>query len=172
MKTLKQIPVPVAVVIMVLCIVLGVVFGNNNALSRASKEPEAILAEVSVTASQRATSAKNLLVVAKRNTVDAKAINALEDAIAGLESAKKANKISSANTTLTFTAEAVNEQIQASATDQDKRLATGVLDDMASYERILSRQANSYNEALGDVRSVYKTLPFGWLVGGMPEVYQ
>ena len=172
MKRLKQIPVPLAVVIMVVCIVVGIAFGNHNALSEAKAAPEAILAEVSALASQRANSAKNLLVVANRNNVDQALRTQLEDTIGSLEDATKAGKIASANEGLTFATNAVNEQIQANANDQDKRLATGVMDDLSSNDKLLTRRANVYNESLEAVSKVYRTLPFGWLVGGMPEVHQ
>ncbi|MDL2319114.1 hypothetical protein LJC74_08615 [Eubacteriales bacterium OttesenSCG-928-A19] len=172
MKTLKQMPVPLAVVIMVVLIVIGIAFGNHNALSSASKEPEAIMTEVSAMASQRASTAKNLLVVANRNDVDTKNRTALEDAIAALEDAKRADKVSSANKSLTFAANAVNEQIQETADAQDKRLATGVMDELTSQDKLISRRAASYNESLDSVRSLYRTLPMRWVIGGMPEVYQ
>lgn len=172
MKTLKQMPIPVAILIMVLCIVIGVAFGNHNALSRAMAEPEEILTEVSALASQRGTRGKNLVVVAKRNDVDSKNIKALEDAISQLAGARKANKIASANESLTFAATVVNEQIQLSADESDRRLATGVMDDLSSDNNILTRRARVYNDSLEDAAKVYRKLPFGWLVGGMPEVYQ
>lgn len=172
MKTLKQIPVPVAIAIMVLCIVVGIAFGNNNALSKAKAEPEAILTEVSATASQRASTAKNLLVVAGRNDIDAKNRTALEDAIGSLEDAKKPGKIATANSSLTFAAGVVHEELQQKANDSDKKLSTGVMDDLSSQEKILTRQANRYNESLDSVRKLYNTLPMRWLIGGMPEVYR
>lgn len=172
MKRLQRIPIPVAIIIMVFLIVAGVAFGNHNALTRAAAEPEAILAEVSATASQRASKAKNLLVVANRNEVEAKNRTALEDAIAGLEDARRAGQLASANQSLTFAASAINEQLQLVADTQDKKLATGVMDDLGSLDKQLIRQANNYNDLVEDVRSLYKRLPLGWVLGGMPEVYQ
>lgn len=173
MKTLKQIPVPVAVIVMVLLIVIGVAFGNHNALSDAKKGPEAILTEVSGLASERASTAKNLLVVANRNDeVDARNRTALEDAIGALQDATRADRIATANRGLNFAAEAVNDQLQQVADAQDRRLATGVMDELTSQDKILTRRANVYNESLDAVRSLYKTLPMRWLIGGMPEVYQ
>lgn len=172
MKTLKQMPVPVAILVMVLCIVIGIAFGNHNALSQAKVEPEQKLAELTALASQRATHAKNLLVVAKRNDVGDKDIKALEDAIADLQNAKRADRIASANQSLTFAAGIVDEQIQLTASEQDRRLSTGVIDDLSSDGNILARAARGYNDSVEEVRKVYKKLPFGWLVGGMPEVYQ
>lgn len=171
MKTLKQIPVPVAIVIMVVCIVAGIAFGNHNALSDAKAAPEAVLLEVSATASQRANTAKNLLVVANRNTVDAKNRTALETAIASLEDARKPTQIASANKGLTFAAGAVHDELQQVANDSDKRLSTGVMDDLTSLDSIMARQGNRYNDYVNDIRSLYNALPMKWLIGGMPEVY-
>lgn len=172
MKKLGQIPVPAAVAIMVLCILLGITFGNHNALEAAKAEPEAILQEVSALAAKRAGTAKNLLVVAGRNTVDAQNTKALSDAIAALEDARRADRIAEASRSVDFAAQAVNEQLQQTAGDQDKRLATGVMDDLYSTGAMMNRQGTIYNEALADVRSVYNKLPMRWLIGGMPEVYQ
>lgn len=172
MKTLKQMPIPVAALIMVLLIMVGLALGNEKALSAAKEGPEAILAEVSAMASQRASQAKNLLVVANRNDVEAQNTNALNDAIGELEDAQRANKIASANRQLTFTSEAVNESIQRTASEQDRRLATGVMDEMGSLDKLITRRANVYNESLDDVMKLYNSLPMRWVIGGRPEVYQ
>lgn len=175
MKTLQQIPVPVAVLIMVVLILIGVAFGNHNTLSDAKAAPEVILTEVSAAASERASKAKNLLVVAKRNDVSDQSVTALQDAIAALEDATRAGRVgrmASANDQLTFAAGHVNTELQASAGEQDRRLATGVMDELGSAEKILSRQAALYNEGVGEVRKLYNRLPMRWLIGGMPEVFQ
>ena len=122
-------------------------------------------------ASQRAGEAKNLLVVASRNDVEAKNKTALEKAIEDLEDAKKANRISSANSALSFAAGAVNDDIQDVAAVRDKRLATGVMDELWSQDRLITRRANQYNESLESVRKLYNTLPMRFVIGGMPEVY-
>lgn len=171
MKTLKRMPVPLAILIMVLCIVVGVAFGNHNALRNAKAEPEAILSEVTELASQRAGKGSNLLVVAERNTVDDTSKTALKTAANELKNAKNAGDIAAANGQLTAAANAVNEQIQATAGAEDKRLATAAMDDMESMNMILTRRAGAYNEQVEEVRKVYRKLPFGWLVGGIPEVY-
>lgn len=178
MKALKRMPIAVAVVIMVVLMLAGIAFGNHNALSQAKAAPEAILTEVSAMAAKRATSAKNLLVVAKRNDVGQQHISTLEDAVAGLEDATnsrvtpKASKIADANQSLTFAATTLNNDLQAVASDQDKRLATGVIDDLTGSDKILSRQASLYNESLESVRSLYSKLPMRFIIGSVPEVYQ
>lgn len=172
MKTLQRIPVPIAFLIMVLCIMVGIAFGNHHALSDAVKAPGALMAEVSAMAAQRASIAKNLLVVAGRNAVDAQTSAALEAAIAGLESAEKPTQTAEANRSVTVAAEAVNDQIQAAASAQDKKLSTGVMDDLISLGNQLARQAKAYNESLEEARKVYNTLPMRFLIGSLPEVYQ
>lgn len=172
MKKLQQIPVPVAILIMVLCIAIGLAAGNHKALGNAKAEPEAILTEVSAMAAQRASTAKNLLVVANRNDVEAKNRSALETSIENLEDAKRADRIADANKSLTFSASAINEDLQAIASDQDKRLATGVMDELDSQNKLITRRANQYNESLESVRKLYNTLPMRFIIGGMPEVYQ
>lgn len=172
MKRLKQMPIPIAVLIMVLLVVAGITFGNHNALASVKKEPESILESVSALASDRAKQAKNLLVVAKRNEVEARHITALEDAIGELEDAKKANQIASANQSLTFTATAVNDALQEAADQQDKKLATGVMDELESRNKLITREANKYNDSLDAVRTLYYSLPMRWLIGGMPEAYR
>lgn len=172
MKTLQRIPVPIAVLIMVLCILVGIAFGNHHALSDAIKAPEAIMTEVAEMAAQRVGIAKNLLVLASRNEVDAQASAALEAAVASLESASAPTQIADANRSVTAAADAVNVQIQAAASDQDKKLSTGVMDNLGSLAAQLARRANAYNESLEDVRKLYNTLPMRFVIGGLPEVYQ
>lgn len=172
MKKLKQIPVPVAIIIMVVCIIVGVAFGNHNAFSDAKAAPEAILTEVSAMASDRANKASNLLVVANRNDVDQKNITALEDAIGDLKNATRANKIAEANQSVTFAANTVNEQIQQAAGAEDRKWATGAMDEISSLNKQIVRRASAYNESVSDLRSLYNKLPLRWFVGGMPEVYQ
>lgn len=172
MKTLKQMPVPVAIGIMVLCIVAGLAFGNHNALSDAKAAPEAILTEVSAMASQRASTAKNLLVVANRNAVDTKNVAALQQAIEDLEDARRADKIASANRGLTFATDAIVTELQQVADSQDKKLTTGVDDDLKSLDKQIARRGTAYNDSLQEVQRLYKTLPMRWIIGGLPEVYQ
>lgn len=172
MKKLQQIPVPIAIGIMVLCIVAGIAFGNHNAFSDAKAAPEAILAEVSAMASERANKASNLLVIANRNALDQKNVTALEDAIGDLKNATKANKIAAANQSLTFAATTVNEQLQQVANAEDQKWATGAMDEIGSVNKQLLRRASAYNEQVDDLRSLYNSLPMKWFIGGMPEVYQ
>lgn len=172
MKTLKQIPVPVAIIIMVVCILVGTAFGNNNALSDAKKEPELVLAEVSALASERAGKAKNMQVLAERSGISDADINALKAAVDGLQNATRADKIAEANRTLTTAAENVNAQLQLTASDADKRLSTGVMDDLSSLEHMISRSAATYNDSVAKVESLYKELPMRWVIGGLPEEYK
>lgn len=171
MKTLQQIPIPVAVGIMILLILVGVALGNNNALSDAKEAPEAKFEEVSAMATKRAVQAQNLVTVAKRSDVEEKSMSALEDTIEGVKSAKNASRLFTANQELTAVAATVNDRLQEVADAHDRKLATGVIDEMTSLDKQLARVASSYNVAVEEVRKVYNTLPMRWIIGGMPEVY-
>lgn len=172
MKTLKQIPVPVAVLVMVICILAGIAFGNHNALANAKEAPEVILKEVSSLAAQRVGSAKNLIALAGRNDVSDTDKQALQSATDALEDARKASRIAEANSSLTFASNAVIDQLKAVASEADRKLTVGVEDELLSQNQRLTRVANTYNESVEEVRRVYNTLPMRWLIGGMPEVYK
>lgn len=172
MKKIKQMSTPVAVLVMVACIVMGVAFGNHNAFSEAKATPEAILAEVAALASERANKASNLLTIANRNDVEAKDKTALKDAIGDLKNATRAGKIAEANQALTFAASTVSERLQQVAGAEDKKWTTGAMDEIESLNKQLTRRASAYNESVTDLRSVYSKLPMRWIIGGMPEVYQ
>lgn len=172
MKKLKQMPVPVAVLIMVLCIVAGVAFGNGNALRDAGKVPTQLLAEVSALASTSANEALNLVPVAKRSNVPAAQISELEGAASAVKSAKGARDMATAQARLDAAVAAVEEQIRLTATGDDAKYATGAKDNYENAKRILGRQVAAYNASALEAEKLHATLPFGWLVGRAPEVYQ
>ncbi len=172
LNKMKQTPVPVAVLVMVLCILVGVTFGNKNALDRAVKNSGATLTEIAELTQQRAAKASNLLVICQRSIPGNAGIEALENAIHTLKNATHAGQIAEADRRLTFAAESVRGPIENAATEQDRKLMVGVMDELNSAEKILTRVAGTYNEKVTEVREVYDSLPTKWLLGGVPEVYQ
>lgn len=172
MKKLKQMPVPVAALIMVALMLVGLAFGNHNALKRAMAAPDAIFEEVSALASERANEAANLVVVAGRYDVEQRGIDDLQGAIDAVKDAGTPKKVAAANQTITSKAQTLYEQVEPLADDYDRRLATGVMDNLTSKDQMLTRKGNEYNTAIQSVLQLEKKLPMRWVIGGAPEVYQ
>ena len=169
---MKSIPVPVAIGIMVLCILAGVTFGNRNALNRAKADSGASLAAVTEFTNARATHAGNLAKLADRISPDDPAIVALRSAMSALDAAQTPSAIAWADRELDDAVEAVRAMLASRAEGQDARLLTGVMDELASAEMMLARRITEYNGALAEVREVYDALPTRWLLGALPESFR
>ncbi len=173
LKQIKRVPVPVAILIMVLCMLLGIAGGNKKALNQAMKKYGVDMSAIAQEANDRATHATNLLTVCKRNLAAGDpAVQALEEAIAAQKGAKGPAQLAQANRDLTFAAQTVSNLTLEKASEQDKRLATGVMDEMISAQKILAREAVAYNNGVAAVRDIYDGLPTQFLLGKPPEVFQ
>lgn len=174
MQKIRRMPVPVAVLVMALLVLAGVALGNNNALGAAQGETDTVFAEMMDMSKERAQKASNLLVLMNRNLSDHATTAALDDAIETLKNAKKPAQVAEANEALTFAAEAANTVLQAEEAVgwSDKKLATGVIDDITSTDKQIARKATVYNNAIAEVQAVYSQLPMAWLLGGLPEAYK
>lgn len=173
LKKIRQIPMGLAIVVMIVCVSGGVALGNRNALSRAVEQTKASLSDAAGLAYQRVDMAEHrLLVLCARNIPDHAATKALESAIEVSRRAKTPGEIARADKALSSAAESVLEPLGAVASAKDKELTTGVMDDMISAGKILLRSADAYNKALEDVRKVYNALPARLFLGGMPEAFK
>lgn len=173
LKKLKELPIPVAAAFLVVCILAGVTLGNRNALVSAAQRPKAEYEALASLALERGQKASNLLVIASRNAPDAPYTKKLAETIESVKNAKSVREVAEANRALTFAATAVEEALSPAVTPQDKKLMTGVMDDLASAEHQLARVAGRYNEAVLEVKTVHGKLPAKWLLrGALPEAYQ
>ncbi|HIQ63940.1 MAG: hypothetical protein UFE80_09300 [Christensenellales bacterium] len=170
-KLLKKVPIPAAVAFMVVCLLLGVAKGNQNALDAALADAEAYLPEIQELIGDRVQSAANLLVLCDRYAADEPWTEALSTVRDSLVYAQKPSDIIRANDQLTFTAQAASEALTPLVTEQDMRLLTGVMDTLASDQGILERVIGAYNEALQEAEAVYAVLPTRMLLS-MPEAFQ
>ena len=172
LKKLKELPMPVAAAFLVVCILAGVTLGNRNALVSAAQRPKAEYEALASLALERGR-ASNLLVIASRNAPDAPYTKKLAETIESVKNAKSVREVAEADQALTFAATAVEEALSPAVTPQDKKLMTGVMDDLASAEHQLARVAGRYNEAVLEVKTVHGKLPAKWLLhGALPEAYQ
>lgn len=172
LKKIKQMPAFIAIIIMVVCMLAGITFGNKNALDSAAANAETAFHEVVGLSVQRAQKAGNLLVLCNRNIAGTTEAEALAGAIEAVEDAVRPSQVAEANRRLTFAANAASPLVKEAASAQDQKLLTGVLDDMGSLEKQLTRKASVYNETLVTTQDVYNKLPMRFLIGGMPEVYR
>jgi hypothetical protein len=173
LRNIKQIPVWIAVLVMIACIPVGVALGNHRALSRVEAGVTECFEEVSGLAYQRVDIIEHrLLVLCKRNIPADPTTGMLEQAIEASRRANSPHGMAQADLSLASAAESVLEPLYAVASSQDGKLATGVMDDFASVGKILSRTANTYNNSLQTVWDVYDRLPMKWLLGNIPEAYK
>ncbi len=174
LKKIKETPMPVAIAIMALCLIVGITAGNKNALNRAIADNKVELTSIAKLADERATEAGNLLVVCRRAIKDDPSITALEEAIGAQKAAKRAGQIAQADQRLTFAAQEASEKVKADegVSESDKKAATRAMDELTSKEKILTREAAAYNGGVAEVARVYNTLPTRWMFGGAPEAYR
>lgn len=171
LKKLKQIPVPIAAAIMIICIAAGIALGNNNALKDAKAGAETSMAQVTELSLERAQKASNLLVLCERYAPDNVATVAIKNAVEAQKNAKTPSQIAEANRNLTDAAYAANEMLRAFVKDTDAKLLTGIMDDLGSYQKQLTRAANTYNADAAEAYAVYQKLPSRFLLGSYLEEY-
>ena len=172
LRKIKGLPVPVAVIIMVVCVLAGVALGNANALRAAAKGVAGIETAVRQHSQTRAVKAGNLLIPAKRLIADDPATAALSRAIDAQKLAKSVGKLSAANADLTAAVWAMWDVLEPIAVEPDRGPAVGELKVFESETILLKRKVNEYNEGVQKVRQTLAALPFQFLLGGaVPEVY-
>ncbi len=170
LKKLKQMPLSIAVGVMVVCILAGVTLGNRNALNRAKADSGATLTAVTQHTAERATQAGNLVKLAERLSPDDPIIAPLKTAIAELKAANTPSGITQADQALTAACEAARTALAGKGSEQDAKLLTGLLDTIASEESMITFTVREYNAALVTVQDVYDSLPTKWIQAA-PEVF-
>jgi len=172
LRKIKGLPVPVAVIIMVICVLVGVALGNANALRAASKGTLEAQAAVRQYSDARAVQAGNMLVLARRIAADSPVTASLEQAIEAHRRAGPIAGVAAANAQLTDAVRDARGVLEPLAVETDRRLLTGVVDDFDSGTHLLSRKIGEYNESVQKVRQTLAALPFQFLLqGAVPEVY-
>ena len=172
LRKIKGMPVSAAVIIMVVCVLVGVALGNANALRAAAKGVADAETAVRQYSQARAIKAGNLLIPAKRLIADDPATAALSRAIDAQKLAKSITKLSEANANLTDAVRAMWDVLNPIAVEPDRGPVVGELDVFESETILLKRKVNEYNESVQKVRQTLAALPFKFLLqGAVPEVY-
>lgn len=172
LSKIQELPVRVAAVIMVLCVLAGVALGNAGALRGAVDAAAGDRALIEELSAERASKASNLLVVARRVAPDSPALASLSTAIDAQKKAKTIGSMAAANREIGEAVANVNDALQARAEGQDKRLLTAANDDFTSLDKRLNRAVSTYNQSAGEAQRIYQSLPTKFFLGGAPEVYQ
>lgn len=173
LSKMKKIPVSIAVIIMIVCVLAGIVLGNHKAMRMAVEDAAADYQILEQRAKECAVQAGNLLVVAKRVDAEHPALAKLDDAIRAQKAATSAPAIAQTNKALKEAVTAVSQGIKPTASAQDAKLITAAVDNFLSEATLLSRAGAAYNISVEKALDAKKSLPTGFLLGGsMPEVYQ
>jgi hypothetical protein len=169
LKKIKEMPIPVAVGILLLCALIGLYLGNGMALSKAMKPVDTAMEDVLRCTADRAGKAKNLQTLLKRHLPDAPENAALAVAIEGLEKADAPQAIARADAALTTAAEAARTALTGVA---DAANLQAAMDGLLGAGDQLLRATRTYNEAALAAQEAYDQLPLSFLLGGRPEVYE
>lgn len=171
-KKIKQTPVPIAALIMALCMLAGVALGNQNALNGAANGANDMLPGIKQIASSKTTYAEHILRLCQRNLPDAPETAELRDAIASLSVARTASAIAKADSELSIALTAIDAPLRAAGGQLVSTQLTGELDKYDEAARNLFLKSVEYNKKVAEAQTVYDRLPMKLFLRGMPEVYQ
>jgi hypothetical protein len=169
LKKIKAMPIPVAVGILLLCVVIALFLGNRSALREAMEPVNSAMEDILRCTNDRAGKAKNLQTLLKRHLPDAPENAALTVAIEGLEKADSAQAIARADAALTGAANAARTALTGVA---DAANLQAAMDGLLGAGDQLLRATRAYNEAAGQAQAAYDQLPLSFLLGERPEVYE
>ena len=163
-EKLNKLPQAAGIAILVVCIFGGVALGNSNALRSATREANKSLPAVEQILSERTGKASNLVTLCERYIPQSDATAQLTDARNAVSAARSAEEMYDANLRLSGAAEAAHIALnQVDMTETDKKLLTGVLDELLSSQLQLERESGNYNEKIDEAVSVYHKLPTQFL---------
>ncbi|MCL1796645.1 MAG: hypothetical protein FWG37_07140 [Clostridia bacterium] len=172
LRRMKGIPVPVAVAILTLCVLVGVALGNANVLRAAAKGVTQFETALRERSQVCAVKAGNLLHPARQYIADDPATAALSKAVEAHKKTKSIKELSAANANLSDAVHAMWDALEPVITEPSRGPAIGELDVFDSESNLLKREVGKYNEAVQKVRQTLATLPFRFLLQGVvPEVY-
>lgn len=169
MNKIKKISVSTAIVFMVLCVLVGIVLGNGNALRKAMSTAEQGFVEVAALTDKRRGQAHNLLTLANRNIADEQATKTLSMAIDNAKKAKKPKEITKADDDIAEATAIVYAALQPVMNTSDANLATKVMDELSSVDKQIARAKKAYNNGLKDASEIYRILPAKWLLQNPEE---
>lgn len=153
-----------AILLMVICILLGITLGNRNALHQAIAKAEQGFADVSLLTDRRVEKAHGLLTLLNRYNPDSDATKALSGAIDRAKKAKNPEAILTADQEIAEISQvALNELPSSMAYAVDETLANGLKDELSTVDRQIARMKRTYNEGFQEAIDVYQKLPTKWL---------
>jgi uncharacterized protein len=144
LKKIKGIPIPVAVGILLLCMVIALFLGNRGALREAMEPVNSAMEDVLRCTADRAGKAKNLRTLLQRHLPDAPENAALTVAIEGLEGADTPQTIARADAALTGAANAARTALTGVA---DAANLQAAMDGLLGAGDQLLRATRAYSEA-------------------------
>lgn len=153
-----DLPQAAGIALMAALLVMALFVGNFRALKGA--EPGAFLRQGSVKTiiEDRIAEAGNVLIVAKRENVDASLVTNLETAQKALSESKTAKEISAANALLTT---AVSELMEATVgmDAENQTMLMKAADAFAEQGSFLRQEAKAFNKQAKKAKDLYEKLP-------------
>lgn len=167
MKKIKQLPVPVAVLIMIVCILAGLTFGNNNALSRAMADSSDAFGSVQSMGQEWANKASNISTLCTNAGVDDGIVKSLNNAIDAVKKADSPKRFTQAREDLLSSLDKARTALDEHSSEV--QYLQRAEDDLLSSQLQLDRVIKTYNAEQQTVVDVYNKLPTKWLLK-KPEV--
>ena len=168
-RALEKIPYAAGVALCVLMLALSLFTGNARALSMANGQAMEAW-RVSNYVSGRIGEARNLLKLCERNDISFELVNALEEAIDGLERAQGVADTMRGNQTLETAASNVSAALlEGDLSSSDEKSLSRVMDELREQGNFLRQQARTYNEKATEALELYRKLPARFLLKA-PEI--
>ena len=164
MKKILRMSTHAAILFMVVCVLLGVVLGNRNALNKAVANAEKGFYVVEERMKDRIGKAKILLSKASEYNPGDGSTKALIDAIAQAEKAKGIKAIAAADTKIADAADDVYNAFPSSMNAADRRYVVAAWDEMKSVNNEVLQSKRDFNEGFQEAIEVYRKLPSRWLL--------
>ena len=180
LKKTKTMPVGAAIFIMIVLVLLGVVFGNRNALARASKDVYAELDVMRDRAQIVSGKAGNYLLLAGRLGVTGKDVTTLKaasDAANAMlkNTAKHGSKTAATYVSVITNLESAMNAVDAYLRDEIQKLPAAdqnraTADREAIYngwraERMKAEEIDSYNASVQEFKKIYRGVAFKFMFG-------
>ena len=170
-EKLYRLPRAAGIAIMAALLVLSLFVGNLRALQNAT--PTAFLrqGDVKSIVEDRIDAAQNAQTVAQRAGLDAALLDAVDNAVRSMESAKTAREISRADQALSAAVSEMIDQAGDALGGENLTMLTLAADSFAEQGSFLRQEARTYNKTAEKADRLYDRLPTKFLLTE-PDMYE
>ena len=170
-EKLYRLPRAAGIAIMAALLVLSLFVGNLRALQNAT--PTAFLrqGDVKSIVEDRIDAAQNAQTVAQRAGLDAALLDAVDNAVRSMESAKTAREISRADQALSAAVSEMIDRAGDALSGENLTMLTRAADSFAEQGSFLRQEARAYNKEAEKADKLYDRLPTKFLLAE-PDMYE